>query len=142
MEELRQQAEDKKLDIEFDEDETWKAVGDRSANFNNAIGTHTRDLLLPYYFTYKEQPEPRRNLIWERISSQFRLKDTEQHRAAIVMQTKKSLKEWHHDLHQHYKKVVDEHGLDGAPQHPHHSVDGDKWCNYIRHVNSERFQVK
>ena len=53
MEDLRKKAESSQLDIEFDEVETYKAVGNCSANFNNVIGMITRDLLEPYFFYWK-----------------------------------------------------------------------------------------
>ena len=53
MEDLRKKAESSQLDIEFDEVETYKAVGDCSANFKNVIGMITRDLLEPYFFYWK-----------------------------------------------------------------------------------------
>ena len=55
IEDLRKQAEGGQFDIESDEVEMYKAVGDRSTKFNNAIGMITRDLLEPYFFYWKDQ---------------------------------------------------------------------------------------
>ena len=83
MEDLRKQAEGGQLDIEFDEVEMYKAVGHRSANFNNAIGMITRDLLEPYFFCWKDQVPDQRRLFWPRIIGQFHSWDTPEHRASI-----------------------------------------------------------
>ena len=50
MEHLCKQVEGGQLDVEFDEVETYKIVGDHSANFNNSIGMITRDLPELYFF--------------------------------------------------------------------------------------------
>ena len=93
MEDLHKQAKGSKLNIEFDEVETYKAVWDHSANFNNAIGMIIRDLLEPY------SGSDQLKLVWPRISGQFHIKDTVEHRASIEHLTRKKLKEWKHDLH-------------------------------------------
>ena len=67
MEDLCKQVEGGQLDIEFDEVRTYQAVGDRSANFNNAIGMIPTDLLEPYFFYLKDQDLDQRKLVWPRI---------------------------------------------------------------------------
>ena len=54
MEDLRKKAEGGQPDIEFDKVETYKVVSDHFANFNNAFGMTTRDLLEPYLFYKKD----------------------------------------------------------------------------------------
>ena len=62
IEDLRKEAKGGQLDIEFDKVETYKAVGKRSANFNNAIVMITKDLLEPYFFYWKDQDPDQRKL--------------------------------------------------------------------------------
>ena len=83
MEDLQSQSEGGHLDVEFDEDDTFKAVGQRAANFNNAVGMTTRDLFEPDRFYFREQSEESRRLIWPRVSSMFKLADTAEQRAAL-----------------------------------------------------------
>ena len=141
LEQARQQKESGKVNVEFDEVETYKAVGDEASHFNNAIGMSVRGLLKPYLFRWTDQSTEDRDCIWPQISSQFELKDSVEMRASVERQSRKSLAEWKHDLHTHWRKMVEEHGEEAAKNLRHHSCDLTTWQRYITHINSERFQV-
>ena len=81
MEDLRQQAEGGQLDIEYDEVETYKENGDRSANFNNAIGMVTRDYWSSS--TGRIRIRTQHKLVWPSISSQLHIEDVLEYRASI-----------------------------------------------------------
>ena len=50
IEELCAYKDGRHFDIDFDEAETYKAIGVCSSNFNNVIDMITIDLLAPYVF--------------------------------------------------------------------------------------------
>ena len=89
------------MNVEFDEAETYKAVGDEALHFNNAIGLSVCSLLKPYFSQRTDQPREDRDCIWPQISSQFKLKDSVEMQASMERQSRKSLADWKHDLHTH-----------------------------------------
>ena len=103
--------------------------------------TRHRNPLKPYLFRWTSQSREHRDCIWPQISSQFELKDSVEMRASVERQSRKSLAEWKHDLHTHWRKMVEEHGEEAAKNLRHHSCDLTTWQRYITHINSERFQV-
>ena len=142
LEQYRIQKDGGKVQVEFDEADTFKAVGDEAPHFNNAIGMIVRGLLKPYLFQWTDQSKEDRDCIWPRINNQFELKDSVEIRASVERQARKSLAEWKHDLHTHWKNMVDEHGEEAAKNLRHHSCDLETWERYITHIHSERFEVK
>ena len=76
LDELRKEAANGKISIEFDTiDNTYKAVGKNAAHFNNAVGIHTRDLLAPYYFRWTDNQKEDILRIWERMYDMFEMED-------------------------------------------------------------------
>ena len=91
LEQARQQNESGRVNVEFDEAETYKAFGNEASHFNNAIGMSVRGLLKPYLFRWTDQSAEDRDCIWPQISSQFELKDSVEMRASVERQLRKSL---------------------------------------------------
>ena len=57
--------------MEFDDADTYKAVGDEAPHFNNDIGMIFRGLLKPYIFQWTDQSKDDRDCMWPCINSQF-----------------------------------------------------------------------
>ena len=60
----RQQKESGKVNVEFDEAETYKDASNEASHFNNAIGMTVRGLLKPYLFRWTDQSREDRDCIW------------------------------------------------------------------------------
>ena len=64
LEQAHQQKESSKVNVEFDEAETYKDVSNEASHFNNAIGMTVRGLLKPYLFRWTDQSREDRDCIW------------------------------------------------------------------------------